>query len=253
VTTSSGDGKGDWETCTASPRTSDKHNDPLPINAEDAAVTLEKRAAAMERWLLFSCAAAASSHTIFVSTACVTCMSVHHPWVFWIKAGWRAPVLQYVQLYTRHTRECWFKTAELPRQHGHKKYNITSPHQQPWAVPKQQQCQWRLPNNLAIIATITYKGPMEAWWNPQQLWKHTDIRNNKIKMIKQQFNGKFISFALILQQTSITTATAHIFVDNKRGFRKITCNLEGSGKKESWRNRCRSPSKYHLLSLHLWL
>ena len=42
---------------------------------------------------------------------------------------------------------------------------------------------------------------------------HTDILNNKIKMIKQQFNGKFISFALRLLETSITTATAtHIFV-----------------------------------------
>ena len=55
---------------------------------------------------------------------------------------------------------------------------------------------------------------------------HTDIRNNKIKMIKQQFNGKFISFAIILQnETSSTTATAHIIVNNKLGFRKIPFKL----------------------------
>jgi hypothetical protein len=44
-------------------------------------------------------------------------------------------------------------------------------------------------------------------------------------MIKQQFNGKFISFTVILQEISITTATAHIFVDNKLGFRKIPFKL----------------------------
>ena len=70
-----------------------------------------------------------------------------------------------------------------------------------------------------------YCGVAEAdayqWWADHSVMLkniHTDIHNNKIKMIKQQFNGKFISFALILQETSITTATAHIFVNNKLGF-----------------------------------
>jgi hypothetical protein len=57
------------------------------------------------------------------------------------------------------------------------------------------------------------------WWADHCIMLkniHTDIRNNKIKMIKQQFNGKFISFALRLPETSITTATAaHIFVIDK--------------------------------------
>ena len=70
------------------------------------------------------------------------------------------------------------------------------------------------------------------WWaDHSSMLKniHTDIRNNKIKMIKQQFNGKIISFALILQdETSITTTTAHIFVDNKLGFRKISLKPQRS-------------------------
>ena len=67
------------------------------------------------------------------------------------------------------------------------------------------------------------------WWADHSVMLkniHTDIRNNKIKMIKQQFNGKFISFAIILQnETSSTTAIAHIIVNNKLGFRKIPFKL----------------------------
>jgi hypothetical protein len=46
-------------------------------------------------------------------------------------------------------------------------------------------------------------------------------------MIKQQFNGEFISFSLRLPETSITTATAaHIFdLNNKLGSRKMPLKL----------------------------
>jgi hypothetical protein len=53
---------GDWERGAVDQTTGDKHNDPLPINADDGPVTLEKRTAAVERWLPFSWAAG-SNHT----------------------------------------------------------------------------------------------------------------------------------------------------------------------------------------------
>jgi hypothetical protein len=40
------------------------------------------------------------------------------------------------------------------------------------------------------------------WWDDHRMMLkniHTDCRNNKIKMIKQQFTGEFISYALIFQ------------------------------------------------------
>jgi hypothetical protein len=40
------------------------------------------------------------------------------------------------------------------------------------------------------------------WWDDHCMMLkniHTDCRNNKIKMIKQQFTGEFISYALIFQ------------------------------------------------------
>ena len=112
----------------------------------------------------------AATQFLWTLHASLACQSIIHEFFESRRAGAR----QFFNMYncTQDIRE----NADSKQQNFHanmvtKKHNITSPHQQPWAVPKQQQCQWRLPNNLAIIATITYKGPMEAWWNPQQLWK----------------------------------------------------------------------------------
>ena len=82
---------------------------------------------------------------------------------------------------------------------------------------------------LRLCCGVAETDAYQWWADHSSMLKniHTDICNNKIKMIKQQFNGKFISFALILQdETSITTTTAHIFVDNKLGFRKIPLKLQ---------------------------
>ena len=84
---------------------------------------------------------------------------------------------------------------------------------------------------LRLCCGVAEADAYQWWADHSSMLKniHTDIRNNKIKMIKQQFNGKIISFGLSLQdETSITTTTAHIFVDNKLGFRKISLKPQRS-------------------------
>ena len=336
--------KGDWQTCTTQTTRSDKHHDPLPINTDNAALGLEKRSAAMERWLLFSCLAADNNHTKIVNTACGTCAWVRTWHVdpssvqsVWIKAGRRAPLRQLVKLYTPHMRECRFKTAELVACHGYHKNttrhnfsptttNMVNPTPRrmtmsfgnwqggstsrdnqekqmgavqqppPTVVETVVSSGQSLTSSIGIgefgmnaahrgnAATFSMAvkdnlfpklkflqgtnasldfsmdttsicgflhlccGVAEAdayqWWaDHSSMLKniHTDIRNNKIKMIKQQFNGKIVSFGLSLQdETSITTTTAHIFVDNKLGFRKISlkpqrsCNVHSCINASTW-------------------
>ena len=54
------------------------------------------------------------------------------------------------------------------------------------------------PENILIRSKIVYRRVSEAnayqWWDDHRMMLkniHTDCRNNKIKMLKQQFNGKF--------------------------------------------------------------
>ena len=145
TTTKARHNRGDWETCTTQTTTSDRQNDLLPINRDDAAVTVEKRTAAMERWLLFSWVAGSSHNFLWTLCESLAHHCAHHLRIctsseeaIQVESGRRAPEIKYVQLYTTHTRECWFKTAELlPGQHDphNKQHNTTSRHQQPWPIP----------------------------------------------------------------------------------------------------------------------
>jgi hypothetical protein len=116
-------------------------NDPLPINKNDAAVTLEKRTAAMERWLLFSEAARSDDTHFFCEHWRVTRASMRASFaclyvirgVHRIESGLRAPEKN-MYICTQHIRDnSDSKQQNLQHTTHHitkKQHNTTAPNKQ---------------------------------------------------------------------------------------------------------------------------